>query len=214
MLFFERRQWRRGVVHVAGVDEVGVGPLAGPVVAAAVMLPVDSTIPGVDDSKRLTRPKREQLDGFIRRHAIALAIGWCSPREIDAFNILQASRLAMQRAVAGLDPAPQHLLVDAREVPGVRMPQTALVHGDRRSQSIAAASIVAKVYRDALMAGMANDYPGYGFERHAGYGTRVHLAALRDLGPSPIHRLSFAPVAEVARGADRRHIRARPAWSS
>lgn len=204
MLTFERRHWRGDVARVAGVDEVGVGPLAGPVVAAAVILPVDMTVPGIDDSKRLTRQKRQQLDEFIRRHAVAISIGRCSPKEIDAVNILQASRIAMQRAVDELDPTAQHLLVDARQVPGVRMQQTALVHGDRRSQSIAAASIVAKVYRDALMSGMANDYPGYGFERHAGYGTQAHMAALRALGPSPIHRLSFAPVAAAARSVARR----------
>jgi len=199
LLLYERALWRRGVRWVAGVDEAGAGPLAGPVVAAAVILPKGTRIEGIDDSKKLSRAKREQLELVIRERAIAYAVGICTPEEIDAINILQASRLAMARAVAALRPVPQYLLVDARNVPHMNMPQTPIIHGDSISQSIAAASIVAKVYRDALMTKLACTYPGYGFERHAGYGTRVHMDALANLGPSPVHRRSFAPVAAVSK---------------
>jgi ribonuclease HII len=199
LLTFERRLWREGFELVAGVDEAGAGPLAGPVVAAAVILPRGASITGIDDSKKLSRGKREALEPVVRDCAVAAAIGLSTPAEIDRLNILQASRLAMRRAVEALAPAPHHLLVDARTVPAVPMPQTPVIHGDSRSQSIAAASILAKVYRDRLMTELAADFPGYGFERHAGYGTREHLDALARLGPAPVHRHSFAPVAAAAR---------------
>ena len=191
---FESSLWARGLAHVAGVDEAGAGPLAGPVVAAAVILPVGLIVPGVTDSKLLTHARRLQLCAQIQAEAIAWSLGLCTVDEIDALNILRASRRAMSRAVWALPQAPQHLLVDARQVPGVSMPQTPLVHGDSRSQCIAAASIVAKVSRDALMAAAALRYPAYGFERHRGYGTARHLTALREHGPCVLHRRSFAPV--------------------
>ena len=190
----ERRLWRRGVIRVAGVDEVGVGPLAGPVVAGAVMLPPDTFIPGVNDSKKLTAQQRDRLAAAIREEAWAMGIGAATVEEIDRLNILQASRLAMQRAVLALTLEPEHLLVDARTVPNVTMPQQGIVHGDALSQSIAAASIIAKVFRDDLMAELGRTYPGYGFEQHAGYPTVSHLKALKRLGPCAIHRRSFGPV--------------------
>ncbi len=183
---------------MAGVDEVGVGPLAGPVVAAAVILPENVALPGLDDSKKLTRKARETLDVAIRAQALAVGIGAAEVAEIDRVNILQATLQAMRRAVAALGAVPDHVLVDARTIPGVRSAQTAIVGGDALDGSIAAASIVAKVYRDALMQQYDSLHPGYGLCRHKGYGTAEHLQALRDLGPSPIHRHSFEPVRAAA----------------
>lgn len=198
---FERRQalFARGRRCVAGVDEVGVGPLAGPVVAGAVVLPDKVELPGLDDSKKLSAGARERLDALIRGQAIAVSVSEVSPAEIDRLNILQATLEAMRRAVAGLvEQVPvDHLMVDARTIPGVTIAQTPLIHGDAHDGSIAAASIVAKVYRDALMREFDGVHPGYGLGRHMGYGTAEHLDALRRLGASPIHRRSFAPVAAV-----------------
>ncbi len=190
-----RRLMASGARAVAGVDEVGVGPLAGPVVACAVVLPTRVELPGLDDSKRVARAARERLARQIREQALAIGIGAVAPAEIDRINVLQASLEAMQRAVAALGIAPDHLLVDARTIPNLGVPQTALVHGDARDGSIAAASIVAKVHRDAIMAGLDDEHPGYGFRRNQGYPTAEHLAVLRRIGPSPVHRLSFGPVA-------------------
>jgi len=197
MLRFEDELWRRGVRFVAGVDEVGVGPLAGPVVAAAVVLPVGCSIEAVDDSKKLSATARTRLAPRIRERAVAYAVASCSVEEIDELNIYHASCLAMRRAVEALGIAPEHLLVDARHVPGVATPQTALIGGDGRSLSIAAASILAKVERDQIMTTLAAAHQGYGFERHKGYGTALHLAALRQLGPCAHHRRSYAPVAAL-----------------
>jgi ribonuclease HII len=192
-----------GLRCVAGVDEVGVGPLAGPVVAAAVVLADQVDLPGLDDSKKLSAKKREALDAAIRTQALGIGIGQVEPGEIDRLNIHRASLEAMRRAVDALETScpPDHLLVDARVVPNVRLPasrQTAIVHGDARDGSIAAASIVAKVHRDAIMRRLDERHPGYGFERHMGYGTAEHLDALRRLGATSEHRRSFAPVAAVA----------------
>ena len=196
----ERALWRQGLTLVAGVDEVGVGPLAGPVVAAAVIMPAGVACPKVDDSKRLDAATREALDGEIRRRAVALGIGMASPAEIDSLNIYHASLLAMRRAVSELPLKPCHLLVDARTVPECDMPQTAIIDGDRKSHAIACASIVAKVYRDRLMVELGARHPGYGFERHKGYSTRAHFEAIRQLGPSPAHRRSFVVLGELAGG--------------
>jgi ribonuclease HII len=182
---------------VAGVDEVGVGCLAGPVVAAAVVLPERVDLPGLDDSKRLARAAREALDARIRAQALALAVAEVEPREVDRLNVLRASLEAMRRAVEALALRPDHVLVDARTIPSIRAPQTALPHGDARDGSIAAASIVAKVHRDALMRRLDARHPGYGFAEHKGYATLAHRDALQRLGPSPIHRLSTAPVAQL-----------------
>lgn len=183
---------------VAGVDEVGVGPLAGPVVAVAVVLPMRPKLPGLDDSKKLSAAARERVGAAVRAQAQALGIGEVWPEEIDRLNIYRASLEAMRRAVCALPVAADHLLVDARTVPEVAMPQTALLRGDGRDASIAAASIIAKVHRDAIMCQLDARYPGYGFARHKGYGTAQHLQALRLRGASAVHRHSFAPVARAA----------------
>ena len=188
---------KRGARFVAGVDEVGVGPLAGPVVAGAVILPECVELPKLNDSKRLVPEAREELDRAIRDQAIAIGIGEVEPAEIDRLNIYHASLEAMRRAVSALSPAPDHLLVDARTVPGVSIPQTPLIHGDAIDGSIAAASIVAKVHRDRIMSRLDERYPGYGFGRHMGDGTAFHVDALQRLGASKAHRRSFAPVAAV-----------------
>lgn len=190
----ERALWREGVALIAGVDEVGMGPLAGPVVAAAVVLPRGVRIDGVRDSKRLAARARKRLDAAIRSVALGVGIGIADVLEIDLWNIYQAGLRAMARAVAALPDTPQHLLVDARVIPGCLIEQTSVVDGDASVYSIAAASIVAKVERDGIMRALAERYPGYGFEQHAGYATQAHLSALRRLGPCPVHRRSFAPV--------------------
>ncbi|RMF85791.1 MAG: ribonuclease HII [Nitrospirae bacterium] len=182
---------------LAGVDEAGRGPLAGPVVAAAVVLPEGVRFPGLDDSKRVAPRARERLYEAITGAARAWAVGQASPAEIDRMNILEAARLAMVRAVAGLGVAPGLVLVDAMELP-LPLPQVALVKGDRRSAAVAAASIVAKVTRDRIMEGYGRTYPGYGFEVHKGYPTRAHKEAVARLGPCPIHRRSFRGVSHVA----------------
>lgn len=192
-----RRLLRQGARRVAGVDEVGVGPLAGPVVACALVLPERVELPGLDDSKRLAAHAREDLAARIRDQAVALSLASVPPREIDALNIYRARCEAIRRAVAGLRVAPDHVLVDGGEIPALGARQTALVGGDRLDGSIAAASIVAKVYRDALMRRLDERFPGYGFARHKGYATREHLEALQRLGPCPLHRRSFAPVAQL-----------------
>jgi ribonuclease HII len=203
VLFRRQRALAGSEDLVAGVDESGVGPLAGPVVAAAVVLPPGARFAGLDDSKRVAPADRERLDLEIRAKAIALALGWASVEEVDRWNVYQASLVAMRRAVEALAIRPGLLLVDARRVPGVEIPQRAVVGGDGRVGSIAAASIVAKVYRDAWMRALDRRHPGYGFDHNAGYATPDHLEALARLGPSPVHRLSFAPVREYAERAAR-----------
>ena len=198
----ERLLWRVGIRHVAGVDEVGMGPLAGPVVAAAVVLPVETHIDGVADSKVVPEAIRERLALEIRRRALAVGVAVVEPEEIDRVNIYQAGLRALRRAVEQLQPlVPGFVLVDGREIPGLGIPQSAYPKGDAFVTSIAAASIVAKCHRDALMRELDAVYPAYGFGRHMGYATRSHLAALRAHGPSPVHRRSFAPVL-AALGAD------------
>ena len=179
---------------LAGVDEVGRGPLAGDVVAAAVILDPDKPIAGLDDSKKLSEKRRESLFVEIQYHALSWSIARASVAEIDQLNILHASMLAMKRAVEALPSQPEHVLVDGNRVPDWRYPAEAVVKGDSRVQAIAAASILAKVTRDREMIAMETLYPGYGFAGHKGYPTKVHMAALEALGPTPIHRRSFAPV--------------------
>jgi ribonuclease HII len=202
---FELRRglFDQGHRFVAGVDEVGVGPLAGPVVAGAVILPEFVDLPRINDSKKLSPDVRSRLDAEIREQAVAVGIGEVSPTEIDEMNIFQASLEAMRRAVSALDPKADFLLVDARTVPGVEIGQKALIHGDAIDGSIAAASIIAKVYRDELMIEFEELHPGYGFSRHMGYGTAHHMEALGRLGASPIHRRSFSPVASAIRSQAR-----------
>jgi len=179
---------------VAGVDEAGRGPLAGPVVAAAVILPDKHTIQGLADSKVLSEPKRMVLADEIRRHSLAWALGDASVEEIDRLNILQASLLAMQRAVAKLSLMPDCILVDGNQAPSVQVPVRTVVQGDATVPAISAASILAKVTRDAMMLELDRLYPLYGFARHKGYPTAVHLHALETQGVSPVHRRSFGPV--------------------
>ena len=192
MLQHERRLWASGRTYVAGVDEVGRGPLAGPVVAAAVILPQDFDVLGIDDSKKLSPKKREELCAVIKEKALAWAIGWQGPEVIDAVNILEATKKAMAEAVNGLSVRPQHVLIDGNfTVRSLDLPQTAIVKGDANSTSIAAASILAKVTRDRYMEEMALQYPGYAFENNKGYGTKAHYDGLKAQGPCPIHRKTF-----------------------
>jgi ribonuclease HII len=184
---------------VAGVDEVGRGPLAGPVVAAAVILDDQRRIRGLRDSKQLTALQRERLDGQIRAGALCLAIGQASVEEIDRLNILQATLLAMRRAVEGLRLTPACVLVDGNQLPRLRVPCEAVIGGDARVAAISAASIVAKVFRDALLVQLHERHPRYGFADHKGYATAEHLAALRAHGACVEHRRSFAPVSECWR---------------
>ena len=197
MLNFERVLWKSGIQSIAGVDEVGVGPLAGPVVAAAVVFPPGTELAGIDDSKRLDPEQRVKMEAAIRRSAAAIGIGSADVDEIDRLNIYHAALLAMRRAVEALPSAPQHLLIDARTIPGVSIPQNSFFKGDGINFSIAAASIVAKTYRDRLMEELEKTYPGYGFAQHKGYGTPEHQAAIRGLGPCPIHRMSFPVIREL-----------------
>ncbi|MCB1669095.1 MAG: ribonuclease HII [Pseudomonadales bacterium] len=179
---------------LAGVDEVGRGPLAGDVVTAAVILDADNPVEGLADSKKLTAKRRQQLFDEIRQKAICWHIARCSVEEIDRFNILQATMMAMYRAVQGLEVQPEYVAVDGNRLPKWSYPSEAVVKGDSKIPAISAASILAKVVRDAEMCGLDQQYPGYGFSNHKGYGTRQHLDALRERGPTPVHRRSFEPV--------------------
>jgi ribonuclease HII len=202
LLRIEREAEGRGFRRVAGIDEAGRGPLAGPVVAAAVILPPDWFLPGVNDSKKVSPANREILSVRIGETALAVGVGEASAGEIDGLNIYRASQLAMERAVEKLGVRPDYLLTDAMPLPGLSaLPQKPLVHGDALSASIAAASILAKVARDRMMSELHRRYPLYGFDSHKGYGTAEHLEALRKQGPCPEHRLSFTPVLEARVGA-------------
>lgn len=181
----------RGASRIAGVDEVGRGPLAGPVVACAVVLPADVCIDGADDSKRLTGPRRRALAAAIRASGASIGLGAASPREIDRLNILRATTLAMRRALAALPQAPDHIVVDGRPVRGLGLEHDAVVGGDGLVHCISCASIVAKVLRDDLMQRLAERYPGYGWHTNMGYGTKAHRDALERHGPTPHHRRSF-----------------------
>jgi ribonuclease HII len=191
MRHFERVLWKSGIRDIAGVDEAGVAPLAGPVVAAAVMFAPETEIAGVDDSKRLDPESRAVLAKEIRAKASGVAVGIASVEEIDEVNIYHAALLAMRRAVEGLPRAPQHVLVDARTVPGIPMPQNAFNKGDGINFTIAAASIIAKTERDRMMEALDREYPGYGFATHKGYPTPDHREALLKLGRTRVHRMSF-----------------------
>ncbi len=191
MSVYENALREKGARYIAGVDEVGRGPLAGPVVAAAVILPADFDVLGVDDSKKLSEKKREELFDLIRERAVAYAIGMRDPQRIDAINILEATKEAMADAILGLDVEPDHILIDALTLRNVPIPQTGIVKGDAKSVSIAAASILAKVTRDRMMVEYDAIYPGYGFAKNKGYGTAAHYAGLKSQGLTPIHRRSF-----------------------
>ena len=196
----ERLLWKQGYLRVAGVDEVGRGPLAGPVMAAAVVFPPSfrtRLLPGLRDSKQLTAKARERLAPQVRRFAAGVGIGSASPSEIDALGIVGATVAAMSRAIRELPQSADHLLVDALRLECDGLPCRPIIHGDALCSSIAAASIVAKVARDSLMVELDALHPGYGFARHKGYPTAEHLAALERLGPTSLHRRSFAPVRRV-----------------
>lgn len=207
MLQFERQAWENGAVRLAGVDEAGRGPLAGPVVAAALVfdrafLEAEQygVLQAINDSKRLTESQRDDGYALLTRSCPCLVgVGIADVAEIDNLNILRATHLAMARALGALTPIPDFALVDGLPVPGLPCPSRAIVGGDGRSLSIAAASIIAKVTRDRMMGELDSLYPGYGFARHKGYGTRAHMEALLHLGPSPAHRRSFRPVQEALR---------------
>ena len=197
MLNFERVLWKSGIQAIAGVDEVGVGPLAGPVVAAAVIFPPGTELAGVDDSKQLEPEQRVKLAAAIRQSATAIGVGLAEVSEIDHLNIYHAALLAMRRAIEALSLKPEHLLIDARVIPGISIPQNSFNKGDGINFSIAAASIIAKTHRDRLMEELEKTYPGYGFAQHKGYGTSEHQNAIRGLGPCPIHRLSYPFIREL-----------------
>ena len=193
MLAYEKECYARGIELIAGVDEVGRGPLAGPVVAAAVILPKACKIPGLNDSKKIPKSKHKEIYEAVLQEAIAISIGVKDNHVIDQVNIYEATKLAMMEAIGQLEPQPQHLLIDAMKL-DLPISQTSIIKGDANSLSIAAASIVAKVTRDQMMEEFDKEYPGYDFAQNAGYGTAKHLAGLDKLGVTPIHRRSFEPV--------------------
>ena len=193
MLAYEKELYAQGIDLIAGVDEVGRGPLAGPVVAAAVILPKACKIPGLNDSKKIPKSKHKEIYEAVFQNAIAIGIGIKDNHVIDQVNIYEATKLAMMEAIGQLDPRPQHLLIDAMKL-DLPISQTSIIKGDANSLSIAAASIVAKVTRDQMMEEFDKEYPGYDFAQNAGYGTAKHLAGLDKLGVTPIHRRSFEPI--------------------
>lgn len=187
----ENRLYDQGYQSICGVDEAGAGPLAGPVYAAAVILPQGLTLPYLNDSKKVTPRRREILFDQIREQAVAYAIAWADEKEIDEINILNARMLAMDRAIKMLNPAADFALIDGNRNQGIELQNEMVVHGDARSASIAAASILAKVSRDRFMVELAEQYPQYAFEKHKGYPTKLHYQRLRQYGPSPVHRKTF-----------------------
>ena len=193
MLAYEKELYAQGIDLIAGVDEVGRGPLAGPVVAAVVILPKACKIPGLNDSKKIPKSKHKEIYEAVLQKAIAIGIGVKDNQVIDQVNIYEATKLAMMEAIGQLEPQPQHLLIDAMKL-DLPISQTSIIKGDANSLSIAAASIVAKVTRDQMMEEFDREYPGYDFAQNAGYGTTKHLAGLDQLGVTPIHRRSFEPV--------------------
>ena len=193
MMAYEKECYARGMKLIAGVDEVGRGPLAGPVVAASVILPKACKIPGLNDSKKIPKSKHKEIYEAVLQNAIAIGIGIKDNHVIDQVNIYEATKLAMMEAIGQLEPQPQHLLIDAMKL-DLPISQTSIIKGDANSLSIAAASIVAKVTRDQMMGEFDREYPGYDFAQNAGYGTAKHLAGLDKLGVTPIHRRSFEPI--------------------
>lgn len=190
-LDFEKNASARGYSHICGVDEAGRGPLAGPVCAAAVILPPDTEIEGVNDSKKLSEKKREALFEVIKETAVSYCIAYASVEEIENLNILNATMLAMRRAVEGLDVPADYAMIDGNRLPALNTDSECIVKGDAKSMSIACASILAKVSRDRLLYKYAEEYPMYGFDKHKGYGTKAHTEALKEYGPCPYHRMSF-----------------------
>ena len=196
-IHYEKQLWSKGVDKIAGVDEAGRGPLAGPVVAAAVILDKDNIPDGIDDSKKLSPAVREELYQIITSRCVSFGTGTVWQEEIDKTDILKSTHHAMRKAIGSLGTAPDHILVDGKGLPGKIFPQTAIISGDSLSTSIAAASIIAKVTRDGIMREISKIYPEYGFEIHKGYGTEKHINSIKELGPSPVHRKSFRRVKEM-----------------
>jgi ribonuclease HII len=194
---YEKKYWKQGYQHLAGIDEAGRGPLAGPVVAAAVILPPDFYLPGLDDSKKLSENKREQYFAAIQSGALDVGVGIIQADEIDTINIFEAAKKAMLTALVGLTIKPDFLLIDALKL-NAPYPQESIVKGDSKSISIAAASIIAKVTRDRIMKQIGEEYPQYGFSRHMGYGTKEHMKAIEEYGITPYHRKSFGPIKEAS----------------
>jgi len=197
---YEYEAYREGFEYIAGVDEAGRGPIAGPVAAAAVILPQDFFIPGVDDSKKLGPTKRLKLVDEIKKEAVSWAVAFVFPPYLDSINILNATKEAMKLAITGLSPVPLFLLIDALKLPDLKIKQRSIIKGDSLSVSIACASILAKVERDMAMESFDFLYPGYGFAKHKGYATREHIQALMKKGASTIHRVSFEPVKSIVSG--------------
>lgn len=197
---YERKYRSQGFELIAGVDEVGRGPLAGPVCAAAVILPKDFYLPGIDDSKKLSEKKREEYNEIIQRSALAISISMISAGEIDEMNIYKATKKAMNSAIASLTPLPDFILIDAMKL-DMPFPSESIIKGDAKSISIAAASIVAKVARDTMMKELAKTYPVYGFSQNMGYGTTEHIEAIHKYGITPYHRKSFAPIKDIISGS-------------
>ncbi|MBJ8026642.1 ribonuclease HII [Bacillus cereus group sp. N21] len=193
---YEKALREKGLTYIAGIDEVGRGPLAGPVVTAAVVLPEDFYTPGLNDSKKLSEAKRERFYDEIKEQAIAIGVGIVSPQVIDEINIYQATKRAMLDAIANLACTPEHLLIDAMKLP-TPIPQTSIIKGDAKSISISAASIIAKVTRDRMMKELGKEHPAYGFEQHMGYGTKQHLQAIEMYGVLEEHRKTFAPIKDM-----------------
>lgn len=196
LLAYEKKLYKKNITLIAGVDEVGRGPLVGPVVAAAVILPKNYKLEGLDDSKKLTEKKREKLFPIIMNDAVAVGIGECSAKEIDEINIYEASRKAMMRAIDNLNVKPEHILVDAMPL-FTDIPHDAIIHGDALSLSIAAASVIAKVTRDKMMIELDEKYPMYGFKKHKGYPTKLHLENLHKYGPLENYRFTYGPVRDL-----------------
>lgn len=197
LLKYEKALYKNGVKLIAGVDEVGRGPLVGPVVAAAVILPVNYHLEGLNDSKKLTEKKRERFYDILMQEAVAIGIGEASAKEIDEINIYQASKLAMMRALKNLKIKPEHVLVDAMPLKEIDIPSTSIIHGDALSLSIAAASVIAKVTRDRMMIELDKKYPEYGFAQHKGYPTKKHLEVLQKYGVLNNYRFTYGPVRDL-----------------
>jgi len=200
LLEIEKGLFAEGYSRIAGVDEAGRGPLAGPVIAAACILPREFDLPGLNDSKKCSEKKRRELAGKIKRQAVAFALGSATSEEIDLLNILRATKLAMTRALENLKPNPDYIIIDGRDMLNMDTAQKAIIGGDGLSASIAAASILAKVTRDELMDEMHQIYPEYHFDQHKGYGTKLHMEVISRFGPCPIHRQSFSPIKEMIAG--------------
>ena len=202
MLEYERALYKQGFDLIAGVDEVGRGPLYGPVVVAAVILPKNFYIDGLDDSKKLTPKKRDKLYDIILENAVDVSISEVSSQEIDKINILNATKKAMYNAIRDLKTIPNHVLIDAVNLEDLKISSTSIIKGDAKSASIAAASIVAKVYRDRMLIEEEKKYPGYGFDKHKGYGTKLHIEKIKELGVLENHRKSFEPIKSMLNGSE------------